>query len=208
MEFKVLEFAGFKSAMHSMRNPKDSWSKNDSTDIMNGMGLGPNDKELTLRLQKAGPEHAKHLRQIMVWVDIRAPRFWWTEFDTYRIGVEKNSCSTMHKLMDRPLALTDFECETEAELALESVIRALNARMENYKELMKSGATLEAKEIWRSIIQLLPQSYLQKRTVMISYAALRNIIRQRRGHKLAEWAQFIEWCKTLPEAKVLLFDDD
>lgn len=203
-----MEIAGFRPAMQAMRNPMNSWEKNDSTDLMNGMGLGPNDKELTLRLQKSGPEHAKHLRLIQVWVNIRAARYWWSECDTYRAGVEKVSCSTMHKLMARPLALTDFECETEAELALESIIRALNARMENYKELMKSGATLEAKEIWRSIIQLLPQSYVQERTMMFSYAALRNIIHQRQGHKLHEWAQFIEWCKTLPEAKVLLFDDD
>ena len=155
---------------------------------------GKADHDLSMKLQLAGPEHCKHLRMIMAYADITAPRYWWNEFDTYRAGVEKVSCSTMHKLMARPLTIDDFEHESIEIGVLEKVIDGINADMEQYKK-SETGKLL----IWRGIIQMLPQSYLQKRTVMMSYAALRNIYRQREGHKLREWKQFREWVKTLPE---------
>lgn len=209
MEIKTIETAGIEAALHAMRNPMNSWSKSDSVHWDPGEEtivkfdrftiVGPKDKELSTKLQKAGPEHCKHLRMVIVWADITAPRFWWTEFDTYRTGVEKVSCSTMHKLMARPLTIEDFEHNEGSELALSSVIRGINGRMETWKACLDIDDS-KAVEVWREVVELLPQSYLQKRTVMMSYAALRNIVRQRKGHKLKEWSQFIEWAQTLPES--------
>lgn len=206
MEITTLEVAGFESALHGMRNPKDSWDKNDSYyvereledgTVFHEFFTGPADRGLSVRLQDAGPEHCKHLRMVMVWADITAPRYWWTEADTYRAGVEKVSCSTMHKLMSRPLTTDDFETDGKFSAALVSCVYEINMRMNQYRE--EKDPDIQ-KAIWREIIQLLPQSYLQRRTVMLSYAALRNIYRQRKGHKLREWQAFREWCESLPES--------
>lgn len=204
MEIKTIEIGGYQSAMHAMRNPMDSWDKGDSSwDAECRYGpviytIGEKDKALSIRLQKAGPEHCKHLRMVMVWADITAPRYWWTEFDTYRAGVEKVSCSTMHKLMARELTMDDFEIdETECDES-NAIIMYLNNLMWKYKNGQTDDRNKKA--IWRHIIQNIPQSYLQKRTVMMSYAALRNIYRQREGHKLKEWQQFREWVESLPES--------
>lgn len=193
MIIETLEIAGFAPALLAMRNPMDSWAKSDSAHKK----VGIKDMELSIRLQKAGPEHCKHLRQIMVWTNITAPRYWWNEFDTYRAGVEKVSCSTMHKLMSRPLKPSDFENDSFTVIDLQQIVESINSQMELYNNTEDFGLK---QLIWRGIIQELPQSYLQKRTVMMSYAALRNIYRQRKGHKLKEWAQFREWAEKLPEA--------
>ena len=199
MKIKTLEVAGIHSALIAMRNPLDSWDKSDS---VTGT-VGEKDKELSKKLASAGTEHAKHLRMIMVWADIKAPRYWWTEFDTYRVGVEKVSCSTMHKLMARPVEVDDFENDGISPIALDNVIDYINGDMNLYK----NTSDPETKNIlWRGIIQLLPQSYRQKRTVMMSYAALRNIYRQRKGHKLSEWQQFREWIGGLPESWMITED--
>ena len=199
MKIKTLEVAGIHSALHAMRNPMDSWEKSDS---VTGK-VGEKDMELSKKLAKSGTEHAKHLRMIMVWADIKAPRYWWTEFDTYRVGVEKVSCSTMHKLMARPVEVDDFENDGISPIALDNVIDYINGDMNLYK----NTSDPETKNIlWRGIIQLLPQSYRQKRTVMMSYAALRNIYRQRKGHKLNEWQQFREWVEGLPESWMITED--
>ena len=199
MKIKTLEVAGIHSALIAMRNPLDSWGKSDS---VTGQ-VGEKDKELSKKLAKSGTEHAKHLRMIMVWADIKAPRYWWTEFDTYRVGVEKVSCSTMHKLMARPVEVDDFENDGVSPIALDNVIDYINGDMNLYK----NTSDPETKNIlWRGIIQLLPQSYRQKRTVMMSYAALRNIYRQRKGHKLNEWQQFREWIEGLPESWMITED--
>lgn len=197
MKIKTLEVDGLGPALHAMRNPMNSWPKSDS---ITGL-VGEKDKDLSIRLANAGPEHAKHLRMIMVWAEVWAPRYWWQEFDTYRAGVEKLSCSTMHKLMARALTTEDFEMEdglTEDEL--QPVIDIANNWMKYY--LLEDDADKKA-VIWRKIIQFLPQSYIQRRTVMVSYAALRNMIRQRENHKLIEWHKFIEWAHTLPESWML-----
>lgn len=198
----IREPQGFDQAIYAMRNPMNSWGKSDSEwdfdefcEFNSGKYIiGEKDKELSLKLQKAGPEHCKHLRMIFVWVDITAPRYWWNEFDTYRLGVEKVSCSTMHKLTARPLEKSDFEHDCINDLYLESVIKTINDSMMAYYLCKDIN---HKKEIWRGIIQALPQSYLQKRTVCISYGALRNIIRQRESHKLIEWEYFIKWVKGL-----------
>jgi len=199
------------SALHGMRNPMDSWSKSDSSflqvknesgiEVVEDWFIGKNDKDLSLRLQKAGPEHCKHLRMIQVWADITAPRYWWIEFDTYRAGVEKVSCSTMHMLTSRPLSVGDFP-------GVDMPLSMLSQTVDNINNLMtayKNATDLENRtSLWRSIIQLLPQSYMQKRTVMMSYAALRNIYRQRIGHKLVEWKQFRDWAADLPESWMII----
>lgn len=197
MTIETIEIGGLKSALHAMRNPMDSWAKSDTTVSEDGIVcVGENDVDLSERLQTSGPEHAKHLRMVMVYADIKAPRYWWNEFDTYRAGVEKVSCSTMHKLMARPISEDDFEHECMNDEYLKDVIGSINSSMEVWRY---SHDQDYKKDVWRGIIQALPQSYLQMRTVMMSYAALRNIVKQREGHKLREWKQFIDWCHTLPE---------
>ena len=199
MKIQLLDYAGILPAMTAMRNPMNSWYKNDTHVDFKEMKImvGSADKALSEKLQKAGPEHAKHLRMIMVWADISAPRYWWMEFDTYRYGVEKVSCSTMHKLMSRELTTDDFETDAKHSYALLSTVNEINMRIGNYHGEEDPEAK---KAIWREIIQILPQSYIQKRTVMMSYAALRNIYRQREGHKLKEWQEFRKWCESLPES--------
>ena len=194
MKIKTLEVGGIHSALIAMRNPMDSWDRSDS---VTGR-VGEKDKQLSMKLAKAGMEHSKHLRMIVVWANITAPRYWWQEMDTYRAGVEKLSCSTMHKLMARPLEVEDFENDSVSPIALEQTIQYINGDMELYKQNENDEEV--KKTLWRGIIQLLPQSYRQKRTVMMSYAALRNIYRQREGHKLKEWQQFREWVEGLPES--------
>ena len=190
MNIKTLEVAGIAPAIHAMRNPMDSWEKSDT---VRGH-VGNLDKELSTKLAKAGTEHCKHLRMVMVWAEISAPRYWWNEFDTYRAGVEKVSCSTMHKLMSRPLTIDDFEHD---ELYTDSFIAAINNRIEAYKGMDDPDTK---KRIFRGVVQMLPQSFIQRRTVMMSYAALRNIYRQREGHKLIEWMHFRKWVECLPES--------
>lgn len=210
MDIKTIEVSGFMSSLHAMRNPMDSWDKSDTTwhttedyhpdekyHTVLEFVTGESDHNLSVRLQKAGPEHCKHLRMIMVWADITAPRYWWTEFDTYRAGVEKVSCSTMHRLMARPLSVDDFEMDDKADSGFNMIGAYLNDLMDEYRDTEDPD---KKKAVWRHIIQTLPQSYMQKRTVMMSYAALRNIYRQREGHKLKEWQLFREWVESLPES--------
>ena len=143
----------------------------------------------------------------MVWVDITAPRYWWVEADTYRNGVEKISCSTMHKLTSREITIDDFEYDDNdgSRKAAQSSAVFVEMLRQDY---LSTDDPDEKKEAWRTLIQNLPQSYLQKRTVMFSYAALRNIVRQRANHKLNEWHKFIDWVHTLPYADELIFDKE
>ena len=212
MTIETIETGGFIPALRAMRRPMKSYAKTDTAVIENidnpkdnKIFIGPNDKALSLKLQKAGPEHCKHLRQIIVWADISAPREWWLQFDTYRIGIEKVSESTMHTLMSRKITPDDFEpangdCYGEQLL---DVIDYINELIEAYQ---KETEPESKKKLWEYVIQVLPQSYLQTRTVMMSYAALRNIVRQREGHKLGNWKQFIDWVHTLP-FEYLVFDE-
>lgn len=206
MKIQTLETAGIPSALHAMRNPMDSWSKTDSAftscayiDSLNKKFIvGETDKDLSMRLQKAGPEHCKHLRMIMVWADITAPLYWWKQFDCYRAGVEKVSCSTMHKLMSREVTIDDFEHDELIEHIFENrILEPINMAIRTYSK--EKNPETKA-QIFRGVVQYLPESYLQKRTVMMSYAALRNIYRQRKGHKLPEWQAFRDWVESLPES--------
>ena len=194
MQIETLQVAGIPQSIHAMRNPYDSWCKSDShnTRDVGGYKVGPADQSLSMTLADAGPEHAKHLRMCMVWAEIIAPRYWWMQFDTYRYGVEKVSCSTMHTLMRHTLTEDDFEGHV-----LPGVLDILNTLIEQYKKV--EGAE-KKKEIWYRVIQNLPQSFLQQRTVMMSYQAIRAMYRQRNGHKLGEWAEFRRWAESLPES--------
>ena len=182
-----------------------SWSKSDSQweyetngdTVKEKFFIGEKDKELSLKLQNAGPEHCKHLRMIQVWAEITAPREWLIQLDTYRLGVEKVSTSTMHTLMRRPLTKEDFEFDCVNDDYIKYVLDSINMSMEAWR--CETDEEYK-KQIWRSVIEALPQSYLQKRIYMFSYAALRNIVKQRAGHKLSEWNTFIDWCKTLPNS--------
>lgn len=203
MNLRLIKADGFAPAIFSMRAPLQSWQRSDSEwrFVQDGDGtketfiLGDNDKELSLKLQKAGPEHCKHLRMIQAWVEIDAPREFLIQLDTYRFGVEKISTSTMHTLMKHPLTSDDFEHDCMNDEYLHYMLDSLNTSMEAYKAEQDPETK---KEIWRSVIEALPQSYIQKRFYMFSYAALRNIVRQREGHKLKEWKEFIDFCRTLP----------
>ena len=167
-----------------------------------GVRVGRADRELSEKLQNAGPEHAKHLRMVIVWADIEAPLYWWKQADCYRMGVEKISCSTMHTLMRRHLELPDFQDRDGIwSNGLAATVHEINAMMDKWAETDDKERKLE---IWEDIIRMLPQSFLQKRTVMMSYAALRNICKQRAGHKLGEWKIFREWAQSLPESWMIV----
>lgn len=174
--------------------------------------IGKNDLVLMKKLSQAGSEHAKYRRMITVYADITAPLYWWKEFDTYKVGTVANSCSTMHKIADKEFTLDDFshehliaeETQTEIErivelpytYALELVISFLNCAREKYIET-------KDKKYWWQMIQLLPSSYNQKRTVMMNYEVLSNIYRSRKDHKLDEWRELCKWIKELPYSEII-----
>ena len=174
--------------------------------------IGKNDLDLMKRLINAGTDHRKFMRQIIVSVDITAPLYWWKEFDTYRVGVEKNSCSTMHKIHEKEFTLDDFSHEhliLESIDHLEGLIEVLNQVREVYVDFDNLRGNLiecgSKKDVWWQMIQLLPSSYNQKRTVTLNYEVLRNIAGSRENHKLDEWSiGFMEWIDSLPYANVLL----
>jgi hypothetical protein len=162
--------------------------------------IGYNDLDLMRRLIRAGSSHRKFLRQIFVSVDITAPRYWFAEFDTYKVGTTANSCSTMHKITEKEFTLDDFSHEHLIPRALDTLqatVDALNAYRSDYIQTKDKIA-------WWQLIQLLPQSYNQKRTVTMTYENLLNMVNQRRGHKLDEWHDFCDWVFTLPYAEELL----
>ena len=212
---KTLDVQGLEPAIHGMRNPKNSWDKSDSDwaiqyDEAHAVDrvlymVGEKDHELMMKLANAGSVHGKFRRMIAVWVDITAPLYWWKEFDTYKVGTVANSCSTMHKIHDKEFTFDDFSHEHlsgTAEVALEHVIDILNLN----RDLFNASGHKD-KDSWWQMIQLLPTSYNQTRTVMLNYEVLANICEYRRGHKLDEWGDFIKWAKTLPYSELFLGGD-
>lgn len=178
------------NAIYSARNPLNSWRKSDS-DLERDI-VGPNDLDLMRRLYKAGPEHRKYLRQIFVSMDITAPLYFWKEADQYKVGTTTNSCSTMHKIAAKEFEVDDFSYEHLFSLGtLRMVIEDLNYNRNKYLETKN-------KDYWWQLIQLLPSSYNQKRTVTLNYENVISMIKQRTGHKLDEWNNFIEILKELP----------
>ena len=191
-----------ENAIRGARNPMNSWSRMDSEyDDEGNYVLGENDLDLAKRLACAGSDHRKFLRQIFVSVDITAPLYWWKEFDTYKVGTVANSCSTMHKIHSKPFAREDFSCDRMDEGAL-AALDALIAFLE--AERNKFCENKEDRQPWHNMIQLLPTSYNQMRTVTMNYENLINMYYARKNHKLAEWHTYCDWIMSLPYAEDLI----
>ena len=176
--------------------------------------IGPNDKKLMMQLAKGGPVHAKFRRMITVYLDITAPLYWWKEFDTYKVGTVANSCSTMHKIHAKEFTLEDFSHEhldIRTIKVLENVIDVLNDYRNLYVNYNADDFEIKGcpskKDIWWQMIQLLPTSYNQKRTVMLNYEVLHNIYESRKNHKLDEWHTFCDWIESLPHSEVIIGDE-
>lgn len=218
------EVMGWEAAIRGMRNPMNSWAKSDSIfvedgeyrDICGNSGpyngtvsdtatffeMGDNDFDLMTRLRNAGTDHRKFMRMITVYLDITAPLYWWKEFDTYKVGTVANSCSTMHKIADKEFTLEDFSCEHLENswlVHLKETIKLLNEARDAYHWCNTDAK----KEWWWQMIQLLPSSYNQRRTVMLNYEVLANIYKSRRNHKLDEWHIFCDWIEGLPYSKLI-----
>jgi hypothetical protein len=197
---------GWEAAIRGMRNPMNSWDKSDSIFLNDYSELGKSDCELMMKLAKAGTDHSKFLRMINVTVDITAPLYWWKEYDTYKVGTVANSCSTMHKIHAKEFTLDDFSHEhldeyDESLEVLETVIKALNEVRDIYVNgyLAKHYSIPKGvKDYWWQMIQLLPSSYNQKRTVQLNYQVLKSMYFARKSHKLDEWREFCKWCESLP----------
>ena len=226
LKIENTEVMGWEHAIRGMRNPKNSWDKSDSEfitvdgdhhDICGNSGpwygsdgweevlIGENDLNLMTTLRNAGTDHRKFMRMIVVYVDITAPLYWWKEFDTYKVGTVANSCSTMHKLTSKEFELDDFSHEHLIVASINSLKRTiedLNACREAY---LSDGIKDPEwkKEIWWQMIQLLPSSYNQKRTVMLNYEVLANIYKSRRNHKLDEWHTLCDWIERLPYSELI-----
>jgi hypothetical protein len=190
------------NAIRGARNPMNSWAKSDSYYDENGkFVMGEADLEFGRRLCRAGSDHRKFIRQIFVSVDITAPLYWWKEFDTYKVGTVANSCSTMHKIHSKAFERDDFSHDRLDEGGL----RMLDATVEYLEaERQKFVADKENRQPWHNIIQLLPTSYNQMRTVSMNYENLINIYYARRNHKLAEWHTLCDWIRSLPYAEDLI----
>ena len=203
LEVSHASVMNLENAMRGARNPMNSWDKSDSFYKENGEYiLGPNDLGLAVRLCKAGSDHRKFIRQILVCVDITAPLYWWKEYDTYKVATVANSTSTMHKIHSKPFALEDFSCDKMSE--------ATKAKMQeliDYLEHLRlSFLETKSKDVWYDIIQLLPSSYNQMRTCTLNYETLANIYHARKSHKLEEWHVLCRWIETLPYAKEMIVD--
>ena len=195
----------FENALRGARNPMNSWDRMDSHTEPDGtFVMGENDLSLAKRLCSAGSDHRKFIRQIFVCVDLTAPIYWWKEFDTYKVGTTANSTSTMHKIHAKPFDASDFSCERMLPAARES----LDATIETLEKLRLEFVETKNKDAWYSIIQLLPSSYNQMRTVTMNYETLINIFYARRYHKLAEWHTFCDWIKTLPYAEEIIIAEE
>lgn len=224
IEFEHTEVVGWEAAIRGMRNPHNSWDKSDSKYLRQEDGhiiascyeIGPNDHDLMMRLVKAGTDHRKFMRMIVVYVDITAPLYWYKELETYKVGTVSNSCSTMHSIHKKPFFVDDFSCEDILDSCDRPLISArwqervdwspyevfctivglLNRCREMYLETGE-------KIWWRQIIQFLPSNYNQRRTLMLNYEVLVNIYRARRNHKLTEWGEFCRWIESLPYSELI-----
>lgn len=227
IKFENTEVLGFEHAIRGMRNPMNSWDKSDSTIYDTGEGInvliGKNDIGLMKRLRKAGTDHRKFMRMIVVYVDITAPLYWWKEFDTYKVGTVANSCSTMHKIHAKEFTIDDFSDEHLDGVSRDMFMQndnnqpyffcsfedMLYIQIEALNQARKLYLETKDKKYWWQMIQLLPSSYNQKRTVMMNYEVLANIYKSRKNHKLDEWSiGFIKWIESLPYAKELIADGE
>lgn len=200
LKIENFEVYGIPRSVYSARNAFNSWNKSDSD--LSTDSLGNADLDLAIRLRNAGTDHRKFMRMIVVYLDITAPLYWWKEFDTYKVGTVANSCSTMHKIAAKEFTLEDFSCEhlENSWLAhLKETIRLLNEARDAYHWCNTDAK----KDWWWQMIQLLPSSYNQKRTVMLNYEVLANIYKSRKNHKLDEWHTFCDWVESLPYSELI-----
>ena len=215
IKIENLDIHGWEAAIRGARNPMNSWDKSDSywTHIEDAETLetanyqyfvGSNDMKLLRTLAKAGPDHGKYLRMITVTLDITAPLYWWKEFDTYKVGTTANSCSTMHKIHTKEFALRDFSHEHLNMIGLNTLSVLVDQLEANRRLFLET----HDKRYWWQLIQLLPSSYNQRRTVSLNYAVLRTMYFARRLHKLNEWREFCEWITTLPYANELIVGEE
>ena len=234
IKIENVEVVGWEHAIRGMRNPKNSWDRMDSISCSNRAcdecprytdancpgqvytfdgttiagEIGPNDMKLMTALAKGGPVHAKYRRMITVYLDITAPLYWWKEFDTYKVGTVANSCSTMHKIHDKEFELEDFSVEDVEKLddvnypiCIIDTIYFLNKAREKFNETKDT-------RYWKQMIQLLPSSYNQKRTVQLNYEVLVGMYEHRKNHKLNEWREFCDWIKSLPYSELITGEED
>ena len=205
IKIEKTDVMNLENAIRGARNPMNSWDRTDSSyDNDGNYILGENDLGLAMRLAKAGTDHRKFMRMIFVSVDITAPLYWWKEFDTYKVGTVANSCSTMHKIHSKELTREDFSFDRLNEESLKHMDHLL-AYIEDVRQKY-----LETKDkaLWYNLIQLLPSSFNQMRTVTMNYENLRNMYYARRTHKLDEWHVYCDWIKSLPYAKELIIGEE
>ena len=225
IEFENVEVFGWEAAIRGMRNPLNSWDKSDShrcnceecamilhgdepgkecNDGEFGFCIGNNDLDLMKKLIAAGSDHSKFMRMINVTLDITAPLYWWKEFDTYKVGTVRNSCSTMHKIHEKEFTLDDFSFEDfeveYGEIFLSDCFKNVVADCEMLRKLFVETGN---KKYWRGLIQLLPESYNQRATVQLNYAVLRNMYHSRKNHKLDCWRTFCKWIESLPYSELI-----
>ena len=222
MKFERTEVFNFEAALRGMRNPLESWNKSDSgwktfedrhycmfgySTFNTKFVIGANDLELAQKLIKAGEPHRKFMRQIFVCVDITAPLYWWKEFDTYKVGTVANSTSTMHKLASTPITRECFEIDDfEGDLPMINCNKVWGDFLDYLEALRLNYLQTKDKRYWKELIRLLPESWLQTRTITMNYENILNMITYRQNHKLTEWSEsFINWTKSLPYANELLF---
>lgn len=217
LKVENVEVLGWDAAIRGMRNPLNSWEKSDSQFVRDPdygcfgvcpcaelvdcdcCHVGPNDLKLMNTLRNAGTDHRKFMRMITVYLDITAPLYWWKEFDTYKVGTVANSCSTMHKIAAKEFTLEDFSHE---HLGYQS-IRVLKDTIKVMNDFREEFIKDHEKVNWWQMIQLLPSSYNQKRTVMLNYEVLANMYKSRRNHKLDEWHTFCDWIESLPYSELI-----
>lgn len=215
--------AGFVPAIRGMRNSFNSHEKSD-TDfydfstkyypvpheddpcVLDDINVGINDRKLMNKLVKAGEPHCKFRRMIQVWADIDAPLFWWKQYDTYKVGTVANSESTMHNIIDNPFSIDNFTVTDANEPIWDRVIYAMNGLRDRYLEAKESNDKMLMDIYWRTIIEMLPSGYMQKRTVNLNYSVLAGIYKQRKHHKLNEWLDFCSWIESLPESWIITGD--
>ena len=218
IKIENVETMGWEHAIRGMRNPKNSWDKSDSMygtywgEIdghkcldNEGFAIGDKDHKLMMALRNAGTDHRKFMRMITVYLDITAPLYWWKEFDTYKVGTVANSCSTMHKIHDKEFTLEDFSVERSDMLTQDVFLQHIIPVLEIQRKLYLESKSEKA---WNSMIQLLPSSYNQKRTVMLNYEVLANMYKSRKNHKLKEWRYFCTWIRDLPYSELIIGEDD
>lgn len=216
IEKTEVPYSCWESAIRGMRNPMNSWDRSDTnynvmkfhhlaTEDIGTPNIGEADFLLMMKLAQSGSVHAKYRRMIAVYVDITAPLYWWKEFDTYKIGTVANSCSTMHKITSKPIEMDDFSIDTfymdDNGLDLKDMFIDVIADCEHLrKKYLETGD----RRFWKGLIQLLPTSYNQKRTVMLNYEVLMGMYRDRKNHKLDEWHTFCDWIISLPYSEIIM----